>query len=164
MTDSRNSSQSGQQVSYQAGTSGISGSGVGVSNLNVQKTTPYGQSGVNTTYQSGTYQYGSSSGQFGGSSNLYSSTTSRESGTGNSGTVYQSGTYQPSSTYQSGSSYQPYQPGTFQSGTSGTQPSNLGGNTGSSSYSSSSYTYKKPWYLKWRLVISFSNWLWIDLF
>jgi hypothetical protein len=143
MTDSRNSSQSGQQVSYQAGTSGISGSGVGVSNLNVQKTTPYGQSGVNTTYQSGTYQYGSSSGQF-GSSNLYSSTTSRESGTGNSGTVYQSGTYQPSSTYQSGSSYQPYQPGTFQSGTSGTQPSNLGGNTGSSSYSSSSYTYKKP--------------------
>jgi hypothetical protein len=146
MTDSRHSSQSGQQVSYQvetSGLSGISGSGVGVSNLNVQKTAQYGQSGINTTYQSGTYQYGSSSGQF-GASNLYSSTTSRESGTGNSGTVYQSGTsYQPGTTYQSGSSYQPYQPGSFQSGTSGTQPGNLGGNTGSS-FNSSSYTYKKP--------------------
>jgi hypothetical protein len=70
MTDSRLSSQSGQQATYQiGGTSGVSGfvgsgtgvsgfvgSGIGVtgtigvSNLNVQKTSQYGQSGLNTTY------------------------------------------------------------------------------------------------------------------
>jgi len=77
LTDSRHSSQSGQNASYQVGVTGTLGSKIETSTVNVQKTSTYGQSGLNnTTYQSGTYQYGSNSGQI-GNSGMYSSTTSR---------------------------------------------------------------------------------------